>query len=82
MNPLLSNDANRVNAVPQRARESFGTRFFRLFRGSRVTLDEAAYEALEEALILADVGVTATTRVVERLRQRSRSEQILSLIHI
>ena len=76
MSPPLPNDADRVNAAPQPVRESFGTRFFRLFGGSRVTLDETAYEALEEALILADVGVTATTRVVERLRQRSRRERI------
>ena len=76
MSPPLSNDADRVNTVPQPVRESFGTRFFRLFGGSRVTLDETAYEALEEALILADVGVTATTRIVERLRQRSRRERI------
>ena len=76
MSPPLPNDADRVNAGPQPVRESFGTRFFRLFGGSRVTLDETAYEALEEALILADVGVTATTRVVERLRQRSRRERI------
>ena len=72
----MSNDADRVSSAPQPVRESFGTRFFRLFGGSRVTLDETAYEALEEALILADVGVTATTRIVERLRQRSRRERI------
>ena len=77
MSPPLPNDADRVNAEPQPVRESFGTRFFRLFGGSRVTLDETAYEALEEALILADVGVTATTRIVERLRQRSRRERII-----
>ncbi len=76
MSPSLSNDADRVSSAPQPVRESFGTRFFRLFGGSRVTLDETAYEALEEALILADVGVTATTRIVERLRQRSRRERI------
>lgn len=37
-------------------------------------VDEEAWEGLEEALITADVGVTATMEIVEELKRRSREE--------
>ncbi len=37
-------------------------------------VDDDAWEGLEEALITADVGVTATMEIVEELRRRSREE--------
>jgi fused signal recognition particle receptor len=37
-------------------------------------VDEAAWEALEEALISADVGVNATMEIVEELRARAKQE--------
>ncbi len=37
-------------------------------------VDEQAWEGLEEALISADVGVTASMELVEELRRRSREE--------
>jgi fused signal recognition particle receptor len=39
---------------------------------SREKLDEDAWEEVEDALLSADVGVTATTEIVERLRTRTR----------
>jgi fused signal recognition particle receptor len=39
---------------------------------SRKGIDEATFEQLEEALILADVGVATTTRVLDDLRSRLR----------
>jgi fused signal recognition particle receptor len=39
---------------------------------SREKLDEDAWEEVEDALLSADVGVAATTEVVERLRTRTR----------
>jgi fused signal recognition particle receptor len=39
---------------------------------SREKLDEDAWEEVEEALLTADVGVAATTEIVERLRTRTR----------
>jgi fused signal recognition particle receptor len=39
---------------------------------SRDKLDEQAWEEIEEALLTADVGVAATTEIVERLRTRTR----------
>ncbi|GAA0279542.1 signal recognition particle-docking protein FtsY [Cryptosporangium japonicum] len=39
---------------------------------SRDHLDEDDWEEVEDALITADVGVAATTEIVERLRERTR----------
>jgi fused signal recognition particle receptor len=39
---------------------------------SREQLDEQAWEDVEEALLTADVGVGATTEIVERLRTRTK----------
>ncbi len=39
---------------------------------SRDRLDEQAWEEIEEALLSADVGVRATTDIVERLRARTK----------
>ncbi|MCU1655385.1 MAG: putative signal recognition particle receptor [Pseudonocardiales bacterium] len=39
---------------------------------SREQLDDQAWEEIEEALLTADVGVSATTEIVERLRSRTR----------
>jgi fused signal recognition particle receptor len=39
---------------------------------SRERLDDDAWEAVEEALLTADVGVTATGEIVDRLRTRTK----------
>jgi fused signal recognition particle receptor len=39
---------------------------------SRERLDEEAWEEVEEALLTADVGVAATTEIVEQLRTRTK----------
>ena len=39
-------------------------------------IDEATWEELEEALILADVGVLATARLIDDLRLRVKSKEI------
>ncbi|MDT4937603.1 MAG: fused signal recognition particle receptor, partial [Pseudonocardiales bacterium] len=39
---------------------------------SRERLDDDAWEAIEEALLTADVGVALTTEIVERLRSRTK----------
>jgi fused signal recognition particle receptor len=43
-------------------------------RGRKV--DEEAWEELEEALILADVGVPTTMRMLERVRERCKEDKI------
>ncbi len=39
-------------------------------------IDQAAIDGLEEALLGADVGAELTTRIIERIEQRVRSEKI------
>lgn len=51
-----------------KTREALGGRLRSLFAGS---MDGAFWEGLEEALIAADVGVKASTEVVDRVRQGS-----------
>ncbi|MEX2550080.1 MAG: signal recognition particle-docking protein FtsY [Nitriliruptoraceae bacterium] len=52
-----------------RTRNVLGTSVVELFGGG---VTEEAWEGLEEALISADVGVTATMEIVEELRRRAR----------
>jgi fused signal recognition particle receptor len=54
-----------------RTREALGGRLRGLFSGS---MDTAFWEGLEEALIAADVGVTASTEVVARVRERKPAD--------
>jgi fused signal recognition particle receptor len=57
-----------------RTRAALGGGLGALFRGSAV--DEALYEELESALLMADCGVEATRALLERLRARARREAI------
>jgi fused signal recognition particle receptor len=67
--PLTARDRFRLRLT--RTRNVLGSSVAELF-GRGVT--EQAWEGLEEALITADVGVTATMEIVEELRRRSREE--------
>ena len=64
------------DSIAPRERESLASRLFRLFSGSKVNLDESVLEELEESLILSDVGITASARIIDQLRERSRHEEI------
>jgi fused signal recognition particle receptor len=54
-----------------RTRGQLGAGLSGLLSGGR-TIDEALFEELETLLLTADVGVEATTRVIERLRAAAR----------
>src|SRR5471030_1054639 len=43
---------------------------------SDLPIDQAAIDGLEEGLLGADVGAELTTRIIERIGQRVRSEKI------
>src|SRR5947209_4860582 len=45
---------------------------------SRSTIDDETWDELEEALIRADVGVASTTKLLDDLRQRVKTEGITS----
>jgi fused signal recognition particle receptor len=67
--PLTARERFRLRLT--RTRNVLGTSVAELF-GRGVT--EEAWDGLEEALITADVGVTATMEIVEELKRRSREE--------
>jgi fused signal recognition particle receptor len=67
--------AERFRLRLTRTRNVLGVSFADLF-GRGVT--DEAWDGLEEALIAADVGVTATLEIVEELRRRSRDEGVTS----
>jgi fused signal recognition particle receptor len=58
-----------------KTREQLGGRLAGLFGVAR-PIDAAFYEELEAALIAADVGVAATTHLLEALRRRARRDGI------
>ena len=60
----------RLRARLSRSQSTLGQGLLSLL--SRDRLDEDAWEEVEDALLQADVGVGATTEIVERLRTRTR----------
>jgi fused signal recognition particle receptor len=56
----------------KRSRESWFKRVVNLF--DRTTVDEALWDELEELLITADVGVSTTTKLIARVRERASRE--------
>jgi fused signal recognition particle receptor len=60
----------RLRARLARSQNVFGRGLLAVLARDR--LDDDAWEEVEEALIMADVGVEATREIVERLRERTR----------
>jgi len=58
----------------KRSRDSWFGRVTRLF--DRTAIDEAVWAELEELLISADVGVSATEKLIDRVKQRVKKERI------
>lgn len=56
----------------KRSRESWFKRVVHLF--DRTTVEEALWDELEELLITADVGVSTTTKLIARVRERASRE--------
>ncbi len=56
------------------SRDSWFKRAMRLF--DRTAVDEAVWAELEELLISADVGVSTTEKLIERVKQRVAEEKL------
>jgi len=65
---------DRLKAGLSRTREAIGGTLTGLFKRGRI--DEALFEDMETALLVADCGVDATRRVLEALRSRVRKEGV------
>ena len=64
----------RLKSGLTKTREKLGAQVAGLFGAGR-KLDEAFYEELETVLLSADVGVTATTFLIDALRAQARRER-------
>lgn len=65
----------RLRAGLSRTRSGLRERVDDLLSGRGGRIDESVYEGLEEALIVADIGVSATMRIIEGLRERVKAER-------
>jgi len=67
-------DNPKVERALKPSRDSWFKRAMSLF--DRPTVDEAVWEDLEELLISADVGFSATEKLLEQVRQRAKEEKL------
>ncbi|MBR4529277.1 MAG: signal recognition particle-docking protein FtsY [Lachnospiraceae bacterium] len=65
----------RLKASLTKTRSSISDNLDRVFTGS-TEIDEDFYEELEEQLIMADIGVAATSRIMDHLREQAAGEKI------
>ena len=57
-----------------KTRENLGSGFIGLFRGKKI--DDDLFEELEEQLLIADVGVDTTRRIITNLTQQASRKQL------
>ncbi len=65
----------RLKASLTKTRSSISDNLDRVFTGG-TEIDEDFYEELEEQLIMADIGVAATSRIMDHLREQAAGEKI------
>ncbi len=57
-----------------KTRQNLGSGFISLFRGKKI--DDELFEELEEPLLIADVGVETTRRIITNLTQQANRKQL------
>lgn len=65
----------RLAAGLTKTRDSIKSGFERVFGGFS-SIDDDFYEELEEVLIMADIGVNATSEILDNLKERVKEEKI------
>jgi fused signal recognition particle receptor len=70
-------DEAKIQAGLTKTRQGFFGRIGALFQASEISED--TWDELEELLIQADLGINTATRVVQRLRERAKRENIKRL---
>ena len=65
----------RLKAGLTKTRESIANGIDRVFAGFS-SIDDDFYEELEEILIMADIGVNATSQIIDRLKQQVKEKHI------
>ncbi|MBO1272194.1 signal recognition particle-docking protein FtsY [Shewanella sp. 4t3-1-2LB] len=64
----------RLKRGLMRTSENIGSGFIGLFRGKKI--DEDLFEALEEQLLIADVGVETTRKLIDNLTEHASRKQL------
>lgn len=65
----------KIKSGLQKTRDNIMTGVENVLKGF-TTIDEDLYEELEEALIMADIGVQTSTEIIDRLRERVKSDKV------
>ncbi len=64
----------RLKRGLMRTSENIGSGFIGLFKGKKI--DDELFEELEEQLLIADVGVETTTKLIDRLTEHASRKQL------
>ncbi len=65
---------NRIRQVLKRSRDNWFARAMHLF--DRPTVSDEVWSELEELLVMADVGINTTEKLIQRVRRRVAGEKI------
>jgi fused signal recognition particle receptor len=65
---------SRLRDSLSRTKESIGTGFISLFAGKKI--DDELYEELETQLLIADVGMTPTSKIINKLTESAKLSQL------
>jgi fused signal recognition particle receptor len=72
--PSSSGFFSRLKQSLSRTKESIGTGFISLFAGKKI--DSDLYEQLETQLLIADVGIATTAKIINRLTESAKLSQL------
>ncbi|WWE60184.1 signal recognition particle-docking protein FtsY [Parasalinivibrio latis] len=64
----------RLKRGLQKTKTNIGSGFFSLFSGKKI--DDELFEELEEQLLVADVGIETTTRIIDSLTDKASRKQL------
>ncbi|MUK94423.1 signal recognition particle-docking protein FtsY [Aliivibrio fischeri] len=64
----------RLKRSLQRTKENIGAGFFGLFSGKKI--DDELFEELEEQLLIADVGMDTTVRIIDSLTEKASKQDL------
>ena len=70
----MSTSLNKTEQGVKRSRETWFSKITHLF--DRATVEEETWDELEELLISADAGIATTSKLIERVKQKTRQEKL------
>lgn len=72
--PVSTGFFSRLRDSLSRTKQSIGSGFVSLFAGKKI--DSELYEDLETQLLIADVGISTTNKIIGRLTEKARLSQL------